>query len=59
MHGKTRTGAAKKPAEANVAGAGNKVEAFVIGQVAGRPLYLVVGADAAHHITPGLPFNDD
>jgi len=34
------------------------VQAFVIGQVAGRPLYLVVGADAEHRITPGLPFND-
>ena len=61
MHGKSRTGMAPagprpdaldpvKPAP---------VKAFEIGQVAGRPLYLVIGADAAQYITPGLPFNDD
>lgn len=61
MNGNTRTGTGPKGGKAAGIDSPKRapIEAFEIGQVAGRPLYLIVGADAEHRITPGLPFSDD
>lgn len=61
MHGRAKSGAQRIEESIEAAdghGKAPRVEAFVIGQVAGRPLYLVIGEDAEHRLAAGLPFND-